>query len=209
MIEFMAANKAMFIIAAGIFVGAIIGVIYGVVTKGRWEDHGLMVRDGNKLRWPPGELISVFYTAELSRLWLHAWGNAVRTLEAAIGKAVFVPATEAPAALDLGQFRGIVLRSSDDPNASTGLGWDAEGYLVAVVVTFPRKLSEGVSWSEAAVAATLLDAVALHEGGHTLGLDHDDQQTRSFMAPTLHERPLDGQGISKYDAETLRRNYGG
>jgi len=197
----MKANPWTFAIGGVILLAAIVGVIVGVLTKGRWEDRGLMVKDGHPLSWAKdGIPLPVWYAADIAKGWLDSWVRGADVLNQAAGRPLFLNPVEAPDGLDLAKpVTGAVVLKDDngvDPDhGSTELRWDKrDGALLSAVVVLPEAHEDNAK----------RDAVALHEAAHALGLDHDEGKD-SIMYPSIQDRP---QELSGADKELLRRVYG-
>lgn len=202
MLDFIKSAPWSFAVAGLILVGAIAGVIYGVIRKGNWADKGLMTTpEGFKLRWRRLDLpLPVWFATDLSKAWIEAWNRASSTISEAAGRNMFMPALAAFSTMDTDQPQrhAVIIRDDQgvDPNhGATELQWDTrDGVLHSAHVTFPEAL-EGDSRAY---------AVALHEAMHVLGFDHDEHQS-SIMYPALTKRP---QTLTDHDRKLLREIYG-
>jgi hypothetical protein len=183
-------------IGAAILLLSIAGVIIGVVTRGRWKDRGLLVGNGRPLKWPKESLpLPVWYAPGIAESWLDAWMTAAADLSRAAERPLFMHPIEAIPEMRLESASGIVLQDDgglDPDRGHTELHWDQDGNLIRALIT----LSEA--------HADKRGAIMLHEAGHALGLDHDEQRD-SIMYPTLQTWP---KLLSQADQDLLRRIYG-
>lgn len=204
--EFIKANPVTFAAAGVLLILAIVGVIVGVVTKGRWLDRGLLKTEtGHPAKWMQADLpIPVWYAADISSLWLTAWTRAAGALADATGRELFMVPIEAPTDLELESpvNRALVLKDDqglDPGHGVTDLRWDKrDGTIMSATVTLPEALAGNGSNAEQRYS------VALHEAAHALGLDHDERP-KSIMFPTLTGRPAK---LTKKDRALLKRIYG-
>lgn len=201
MIDLLKAHPWTAALGALILTVAVVGIVWGLATKGRWADRGLMVRDGHKLRWNLEALpLAVWYSADLPAPWVDAWLRAAAEIGKAVGKRVlFLLPLQSPPELDMDKVVGISLRPDteqvvDKRHASTVLRWDKlTGQIYTAAITFPE-LDD----------ADQIYAVTLHEACHALGLDHDEIRD-SIMFPSLQDRP---QALTDHDEALLRKVYG-
>lgn len=204
--EFMKSAPWTFAVAGVVLLGAIVGVIYGIVTskaRAAAADKGFMVRDGHELRWLVQDVpLAVWFHPDLPMPLRDAWEVAASIIERAVGGALFMRGVQAPDDLDLQKLpTGNVGVVGGDPkgtmqadSGSCEHRYDKrDGRILAALVTLP--------W----VANGLQKHVCLHEQGHVLGLDHDDR-TDSVMYPVLSERQTPG-ALSEVDVERLRTVY--
>ena len=201
--EFMKAEPIMFIVGGVILLLAIVGVIVGVVLKGRWEDRGLMERDGKKLRWGSVPVFVVFHP-ELSLQWQATFVGAAQRYKKSVGFDLFT-AIQAPPGYNFDQ----------PPPLGAGLivicPKDSTGDMQSDSASFePRYNKEtGIIFGGTLTVPSPLQIrmpVMLHELGHGLGLAHDEQ-TSSIMYPNLSER-VDPGTLSESDIDLLKKIYG-
>ena len=180
-------------VAGGVVVLALIGVLAGLMWERRAGDNGLMVKDGNALRWLKVDLpLPVFFDEDLDDKWLVRWGLAVAEIRKVIGRDAFMPATMA---VIEGATLGGVLLSDGEGNPSTELSWDKRsGVILRAHVSLPTALSD----HEAA------GVIVLHEALHALGFDHDKDRA-SVMHPSIQDR---SQSLTASDAALLKATYG-
>lgn len=202
--EFIKAYPWTFAVGGLILVGAIVGVIVGVVTKGRWKDAGFMTTDDGKhpLKWALDQFpLSVWIAPELEAAWVDAFKRLRGHVQEVVGRELFDLGTPIPEGFDTGHMlQGHVALikgqevGSGDFHASTILKWDTRtGALISAVVKLPWPIAKSYVWP-----------VMLHEvGGHVLGLDHDEHVS-SVMHPRIQNRP---QGYTDKDKELLRATY--
>jgi hypothetical protein len=200
--SFVQANPVSFAVAAIILVLAVVGIVVGVVLRGRWKDNGFLVDPeiDKSVRWDRSSLpIGVWYARNLPAQWLDAWTASVAELEKAIGRKIFLSPLLTPSgALENHHIRSSVLLKGDegvDPHHGvTDLRWDEHGSIISAIVTFPDR----------ELPSLKVFGVALHEAGHVLGLAHDEQR-ESIMYPQISDRP--GK-LTESDSKLLRRAYG-
>lgn len=201
--EFVKSNPLTVTAGLIIFVGAIVGVIVGVVLRGRAVDSAFMRTSGGKsIKWRKSSLpLAVFYTADISIEWLDAWAKATAELTKSIGTDVFIGPVRSSPGLKPGELLDSVILQDDnglDPgHAVTSLSWRKfDGATLSAMVTFPEALEGKLEETE---------AVALHEACHVLGLAHDLDDKNSIMHPVLQKRP---QKLTDADQKLLRKVYG-
>ena len=203
MFAFITANWWMFLIGALILIGAVIGVIFGVRTKGNWTDNGFMkTPSGKPIKWRADVLLSIWYRKDLSPLYVDAILATTKLINDVVGRKLFGEVIPAPETyrFDLPPPKGSgIIPVTDDngmePNHGlTDFAADPEtGEMLRVAITLP----------EAALDRAY--PVVLHElGGHALGLEHDESKA-SIMHPKLQSRP---QELTDNDKELLRKTYG-
>lgn len=201
--EFMKAEPIMFIVGGVIFLLAIIGVIVGVALKGRWQDRGLMVRGGKKLRWARIPIFVIFHP-ELSLQWQATFVGAVRRYREATGLHLFI-AISAPSGYNFEQppplGAGLIVIQPKEP---TGSMQPDTAYFEPRYSTETGIIFGGTLMVPAALQVRM--PVMLHELGHGLGLDHDER-TSSIMYHSLSSR-IDPGTLSKSDIDLLKRIYG-
>lgn len=202
MLDFMRANIGMFIAGGAVLLLAILGVVVGVISKGRWADRGLISRGGHKLHWRRKDLpIAVWYPVGFPDWAWRAFRRVREHLYAKVGVQLFDVGTEEPRTdPDEEDFedtlpRGaIYIRIGDNPReGSTKHSYDKRNGEIhsAIVEITPQA---GIAWP-----------VTLHEvGGHVLGLDHDELR-ESIMHPVLQEQ---AQYLTESDIKRLRKTYG-
>jgi hypothetical protein len=188
-----------FAIGAFVLLLAAAGVVWGIVTRGRWEDRRLLKRNGHELCWARADLpLAVWYASDLSVAWLGAWGRAVDKLNAAAGQSLFLHPIEAAAGYDLTRAEQVSLcgdGGNDPDRGSTMLRWDDRtGYLLSAAITLP----------DSKAGCHEMDVIAVHEAAHALGLDHDEQRG-SIMYPHVQGR---AQELTRGDRALLRKIYG-
>lgn len=221
--EFVKAYPWTFAAGGLILVLAIAGVIWGVLTKGRWKDAGFLRTDDGKhpLKW---ELVrfplSVWLDTGLDKAWQGAFVRLRGHVKQVVGRELFdlgTPIPEAAGEQDARQPTGeptarlsldlehlpdghvALIRGQETGGgafqASTVLKWDTRtGAIKSAVVKLPWPVASEYVWP-----------IVLHEvGGHVLGLDHDEH-VASVMHPQIQNRP---QGYTDKDKELLRATYG-
>ena len=198
---FMKSAPWTFGIGAVIFVVAIVGVIVGVITKGRWIDRGLMkTKDGKPIKWPLEVLpLGVWLAHDLHPDYAALWPPLRDYLNKLVGRDMFDLGTQAPPELDLDRLpsgTGMIAIRDDNgmepDKGSTVFKYDVNGALLSAVITIPEARPESAK------------KILLHELLHALGLDHDESVS-SIMNPTLQARP---QEMSDADRNLLKKVYG-
>lgn len=205
--EFVKHSPWTFAIGGLILLGAIVGVIIGIVTKGGWKDRGFMRTDDGKypLIWLKGNLpIIAMAHPDVSLAWRATFTAAASRINQAVGANLFdTVAQDPPPGYRLAGPvpAGFILLCASEPagelqvdHGRTELKWTrSDGRIFAAVVTVPTKCVQRA-------------AVMLHELGHVLGLEHDDNNLGSIMYHKLSDRTSPGQ-ITEADAARLRRVY--
>ncbi len=189
MFEFLAEHWVTTAVGATILVAAIAGVVYGVVTKGGWEDRGLMLRDGVRLRWDSARLPLYVLIEDVPDEVRVAVLHAITDVAVEVGRTIFAP----------------IVPESDPPPADVVVrvgGVDAGGTANLTI------LEDRITFVEVTIAndleLALLPRAVLHELLHALGLDHDESRS-SVMHPELSARP---SRLTESDVALLRRIYG-
>lgn len=196
MIEFIKAYPWTFAVGGLILLVAIVGVVVGVVTRGRWVDRGFMERDGHKLKWLVSDLpLVVIQHPALSLFWAKAYIAAVRRISEATGRHFFMLSLfQIDKSYDWGRSPPaghVTLRLSDDEDGHTKHKYERDtGRILSAEVSVPEDAKYMVS-------------LMLHELCHALGLDHDES-TSSIMYPTLESGRAPGE-LSEADIKRLRR----
>lgn len=175
-----------------------IGLIVAIVTKGRWEDRGLMkTKDGKPYKWERDNFpLAVWLHPGLPNAYFEAFKAARRFIIDHSGVEVFDLGTELPEAFQLnrlGEGQVVIAMSDqidvDNPDkGNTSLTIMATGEIKNAVVTLPPARN--------AVAKP----ITLHELMHVLGFAHDEG-TRSLLHPQLQARP---QEITELDRKRLK-----
>jgi hypothetical protein len=203
--DFIKSAPITFTIAGIIFLLAIVGVVVGVVLKGRWKDLGLIEREGKKLHWGKGFIpLSIIFHPALSLHWRATFVGASMRFKQAIGKDLFKAInTPDDYRFDLPPTMGsgIVVIQPKEPTgalqtdtASTEHRWDRDtGLIGAATITVPAELQ-------------IRMPIMLHELGHVLGLAHDEHPS-SIMFPVINRLTTPGQ-VSKNDVDLLKKLYG-
>lgn len=198
--EFIKSAPWTFAIFGVVLLAAIVLVVVGVVTRGRWTDRGFMRTADEKhaLRWAVNRFpLTAWFDAELTDEWRYAFTLLRGELKKVTGRDVFDIGTTIPEAMGFdvemlgqGQVAFVVGES-----ASTELKWDTRtGAIRSAVVRLPKL--DGLSLK--------VWPIMLHEGCHVLGLDHDEHVS-SVMHPQIQNRP---QSLTDHDAALLKRTYG-
>jgi hypothetical protein len=195
-----------FAIGGAILLVAIVSVIIGVIFKGFWKDHGLMVRNGVTLKWDVKSLpIGIVYHPALDARWLNFWRDAIGKLQMAMGKRLLfvnpVAATEGAISETGWPPAGFLfLRQVEDYDAkpSTNHRYHPDsGEVDRARVNLPPP---------GAIPELLRPAVVLHEAGHVLCLAHDEHP-ESIMYHNLASARKPGK-LSKKDIKLLKKTYG-
>jgi len=173
---------------------------------GWWSPpSGLMVREGHELRWDKTRLPLALYVDDAATEWWSYLAACVAEVNACVGsKAIMYP--EQPLAIIRDAFVGpqpigvsgaiyvtvdpLVLNTAAccEPRFDQGTG-----SIRNALVVLPRKPP---LWAT---------AMALHELGHAMGLDHD-HEPGSVMAPRLSGR--ESARFPRPAIDLLRRTYG-
>lgn len=174
-------------IGCAILLLAIVGVIIGVLTKGRWKDFGLMkTEDGKPFKWDRNNFpLAVWLHAALPSAYVNAFREARTFLNEVAGTELFDLGTPLPANFQVNRLAEghIVLAmsthvDSTSPNhGNTSLTViQHTGEIKKAVVTFPPDRH------------ALAKPITLHEMMHVLGFAHDEGKA-SLMHPQLQARP--------------------
>lgn len=204
--EFISGHPWTFVAGGLILIAAIAGVVYGVLTRGGWEDRGFMVTDDGKhpLKWLRTSFpITCIVHPQVPLMWRATYTAAAKRINQAVGAELFDPlAQDAPPGyrLDGPVPPGFLFLCSAEPagelqpdHGTTRLKWGkADGRIFSAVVTVPTDTIQRA-------------AVMLHELGHVLGLDHDEIWT-SIMYPRLSARAAPGE-LSEEDIKRLKGAY--
>jgi len=178
-----AANKAMIIGGAVILVGAIVGVIYGVLTQ---QDRGFMkAKNGKPLRWSTDKMpLTIRYTEDAEPLLQHLiaiLGDInMFSKRVVFNLTIFEFGREESLEHDPIEVLFDVLPTGATVGGTTDLRWDERtGELLSAHVQIDRL-----------IRGEQLITVIRHEFGHVLGLDHDDKKN-SVMHPRASQRDVD------------------
>ncbi len=196
--EFMKSAPWTFAIGGVILLGAIVGVIVGVVTKGGWKDRKWMVRDGHPLKWSPSDLpIALLIHPEIDTITTRLIFEVRAQLEKVVGQRQLFMMTTPPVGLDwevLAPVGHLTIVGSDDGDGHCEHRYEkASGKILSAKVSLPV----GINTPE-------MSKVIQHELGHALGLDHDEHPS-SIMHPKIQQRT---QILGERDAALLREQYG-
>lgn len=188
-----------------IFIGAVVGVIYGIATRGGWEDRGFMKVDGQPLRWLKENLpITALVHPELPLGWNASYQAAASRINGAVGLTLFDPMPQMPPPgynINGPVPAGFILIWGREPagelqvdHGHADLRWRQDDKSIyAATVSVPLEAPQRV-------------ALMLHELGHVLGLEHDDDNLGSIMYHRLSERVTPGE-VTEADAARLRKAY--
>lgn len=205
MLDFIRSAPWTFAVAAAIFVGAVVGVVYGVTKKGGWKDSGFMLTNDGKhpLQWGLDQLpLTCWVSSDLHFTWLDAFERLRVHVNKVVGRNMLDYGTDIPEGFDMenpGQGNVVFIPGPEKGvgrfHASTTLQWDERtGKLISAVIRLPFPIESEHVWP-----------VILHEGGgHGLGLAHDEHVS-SVMHPRIQNRP---QGLTQKDIDLLRSTYG-
>lgn len=209
MIDFIKSAPWTFATAGMILLLAIVGVIVGVVLKGRWKDNGWMMRDGKPLKWDMSSLpIAILLHPDLGDLASRLVSNLIRHFERiARNRQLFLLHSGANTGLNWDQmpptgFLAIIPQSvaRESKSSPTTLYGHCEhryekatGKILSARITLPSGMK-----------APELSRILQHELCHALGLGHDEQ-AQSIMHPKIQDR---AQVITEHDKQLLRDQYG-
>jgi hypothetical protein len=197
--EFIKSEPWMF----GVFVLAAVlstvGIVVGVVKRGGWKDRGFLMREGSEARWPMGSMpLTVWFHRDLPSVYAEAFCETVEHFNDSVGGGLFCVPLSAPDAFCFERLPPgsvAVVPKTGIVNPATDIHWLGGATIHSALIEVPPiedMLSE--RWA---------DQIALHELGHALGLDHDEQ-VASIMYPVVSDRP---QALTKADIARLRRVY--
>jgi len=208
MFEFMKAAPWTFAVGGVILLLAIVGVVVGVVLKGRWKDSGWMVRDGNALKWDMSDLpIAILLHPDLSEVTKQLVLKLKYHFERiASNSTLFIVGSVSPN-LNWDQmpptgFLAVIPQSvaRESKDSSITLYGHCEhryekavGRILSARITLPSGLK-----------APELSKVIQHELCHALGLGHDEVK-ESIMHPKIQDR---AHVITEHDKQLLRDQYG-
>lgn len=203
--EFVKAAPWTCAVGALIFLGAVVGMIVAIATRGRWKDRGFMKYGDKPLLWFKEDLpITAMAHPELSLSWHATYRAAASRMNGVVGLRLFDPVIqETPSGYRLNGPvpAGFILIWPCEPTGElqvdhgrTILKWrKPDGRIYAATVEVP-------------ITAPQRAAVMLHELGHVLGLEHDDNNLGSIMYHKLSERVAPGV-VTEDDAKRLRKAY--
>jgi hypothetical protein len=208
MINFIKSAPWTFAIGGVILLLAIVGVVVGVVLKGRWEDNGWMMREGKELKWAIASLpIVILLHPDLSELAKKLVQELKDHFERIAGNSGLFMMGSVPRMLNWDHmpptgFLAVIpcsaARESKD-SLTTLYGHcehryeKAAGRILSARITLPSGLK-----------ASELAKVIQHELCHALGLGHDEVRD-SIMHPKIQNR---AQVITEHDKQLLRDQYG-
>jgi hypothetical protein len=199
--QFIKSSPWTWAVAGVILILAAIGIIVGVVTKGRWKDRGFMVRDGNRLCWEVNAFpIGVILHGDLSRSIIEIIKDVTNKFSVVIKNRNLFLITELMvpkfdwASFPPDGYISIVL----GPGIGSSKGITEHHYvrengrILSAKITIPAIYNKDT-----------LDRIITHEFGHALGLDHDES-VMSIMHPLIKNRP---QKLTPHDTKLLRTTY--
>jgi len=200
--EFIKAAPVVSIIGGVLLLGIIVGIVVRVVLKGRWEDHGLMKRNGKKLYWPSLPILTIFHP-DLPLVWRATFLGASIRFTNATGIRFFME-IDTPPGYNFDQPPPIgsgllVIQPKDNlglmqvETATTEHRYNKKtGEIFAATITVPAQLK-------------IRMPIMVHEIGHVLGLSHDENQS-SIMYPIMGKKQETNQ-LSKKDIDLLKKTY--
>jgi len=199
-LAFMKANWIMVLIGGLVFVGAGVGVVIGVLTRGGWADRGLMkTRGGKPLKWALESFpLTIWLHPDLPAVYVRAYNVARMYINKHAGRKLLDFGTLAPSNFQyelLGEGHVAIAMAED-----VGSEYPNHGSTVLTTIDKTGRIMSGVVTVPSGREA-LASPIMLHECFHLLGFDHDEQ-TSSLMHPRLQARP---QEITKKDLALLRK----
>jgi hypothetical protein len=189
-----------FVAGGVILLAVVIGLVFGIATRGNWEDRGLMqTAEGKLYWWTAGNLpLVVWFHPDLPDEVLDAYRGAYSFVNANAGKQLFDQGTRMPdgflakwmseGELLIAPADAVEVESSRDTHGLTSLTVIHTGEIKRAVITLP------------AVDKSKVYHVVLHELLHVLGFEHDEDK-RSIMYPKVQ---LKDQVLTEPDKVLLR-----